>query len=93
MGKAGGGLIRVGIYIVMSLEAPMQPASKSEAAHANYANPNVHQVIVAIDATAGITYVEFKSAVSWMFHSIFYQAQVKENVWFGKRFDEICQWI
>ena len=32
-------------------------------------------------------------AVSWMLHSIFYQAQVKENVWFGKRFDEFCQWI
>ena len=27
------------IYIVMSQEAAMQPASKSEAVHANYANP------------------------------------------------------
>ena len=39
MGKAGGGLKQVGNYIVMSQEASMQPASKLEATHANYANP------------------------------------------------------
>ena len=37
--KAGGGLIRVEINLVMSQEAPMQPASISEAAHAY--NPTV----------------------------------------------------
>ena len=39
MGEAGGRLIQVEISLVMSKEAPMQPASKSEAAHANYADP------------------------------------------------------
>ena len=41
MGKAGGGLIWVGINLVISNEAPMQPASKSEAAQAKHGNPNV----------------------------------------------------
>ena len=41
MGKAGGGLIRLVINLVMPEEDPMRPASKLEAAHANYANPNV----------------------------------------------------
>ena len=38
MGKAGGGLICFGIYLVMSWEAPMQLASKSGAAYANRGN-------------------------------------------------------
>ena len=41
MGKAGGGLIWVVIFLVMSWEAPMRPASKSEAAHANNGHPNM----------------------------------------------------
>ena len=40
MGKAGGGTIQVEINIVMSEKGPMRPASISEAAHANYGNPN-----------------------------------------------------
>ena len=40
MGKAGGGLIQVEINLVMSEEGPMQQASISEAAHANYGNPS-----------------------------------------------------
>ena len=39
MGKAGGVLIWVGINLVMLQEAPMRPASKSEAAHANHGHP------------------------------------------------------
>ena len=38
----GGGPIRVEINLVMSEEGPMRPASISEAAHANYDNPNIH---------------------------------------------------
>ena len=37
--KAGEGLIWVAINLVMSQEAPMQPASKSEAAHVKHGNP------------------------------------------------------
>ena len=40
MGKAGGGLIRVVIFLEMSWEAPMRPASKIEAAYANHGQPS-----------------------------------------------------
>ena len=38
----------MGINLVMSQEAPMQPASKSEAAHANYANPTEQPLVVCV---------------------------------------------
>ena len=41
MGKAGEGLIRVEINLVMSEEGPMQQALKSDAAHASYGNPSL----------------------------------------------------
>ena len=47
MKKAGRGLIRDGIKLVMSQEAPMQPASKSEAANANYANPSSGEAVAS----------------------------------------------
>ena len=53
MGKAGGGLIWVGFSLVMSQKTPMRPASKSEAAHANHANPTEH---VSLKETIGIGY-------------------------------------
>ena len=31
---------------MMSKEAPLRPASKSVVAHANYANPNVHNISI-----------------------------------------------
>ena len=41
MGKAGGGLMRVEINLVMSEKGPMQQALKSEAAYSSYANPTI----------------------------------------------------
>ena len=43
MGKAGGGSIWVEINLVMSEKGPIQHASISDAAHANYGNPTLQK--------------------------------------------------
>ena len=54
----------MGINLVMSQEAPMQPASKSEAAHANYANPTGQPLVVCVqDDKAKLSIFVFCSPV------------------------------
>ena len=74
LGKAFGGLIWVGIYVVITKEALMQPASKSEAAMQIMPTLLVNPLRQTLLATLVFYGYDFRSRCSFQFFSVSFRS-------------------